>query len=422
MNSVYIDEIYLSIDKLEKEGKLLQKFIVLFGTNKPSENAINHLKRKNIKVAAIMDNYSKDIEEFLGIKIYKPEQLLSNFKNNACILIASKYYDEMCAQLEAMGYKRDIHIFKILDYNRQLDLDKEFDKARESVISGYSLFEVLQKKYGSNTTIFVCPYKGLGDIYISCSYLNEYIRKNNISNYVITVVGNSYARIAHMFNIKDVKVITQEESDNIVNLSRMIEAKDIKLKVLAYNNKFIYTDVLGNFQNNEKFNWGMLFKSFVMGIDDKAIKTEIRPIYREEYIVKLFKDKNLKKGKTVIISKSANTIVGIKEDLWEEIVEILIQNEYTVCTNIAGTNDKPIKKTIPLDFSLEDAIGVIEYGGFFIGIRSGLCDLISSAKAKKIIIYPDKKSMFYSIEKMGLSDDVIEVLSSNCLSKIAQLM
>ena len=32
---------------------------------------------------------------------------------------------------------------------------------------------------------------------------------------------------------------------------------------------------------------------------------------------------------------------------------------------------------------------VVERAGTFVGIRSGLCDIIRDAKAKKIAIYPD---------------------------------
>jgi hypothetical protein len=66
----------------------------------------------------------------------------------------------------------------------------------------------------------------------------------------------------------------------------------------------------------------------------------------------------------------------------------------------------------------------------FIGVRSGLCDIISSAKCTKIILY-EKEGLFYkssqydyfSLAKMGLCDDAIEIeysdeLKDECLEKI----
>ena len=44
-----------------------------------------------------------------------------------------------------------------------------------------------------------------------------------------------------------------------------------------------------------------------------------------------------------------------------------------------------------MEFPLEIANSVVEYAGYFIGLRSGLCDVISNSKSKKIIIYPKAK-------------------------------
>jgi len=63
---------------------------------------------------------------------------------------------------------------------------------------------------------------------------------------------------------------------------------------------------------------------------------------------------------------------------------------------------------------LTEAISIVEAAGIFIGLRSGLCDVISSAKAEKIIIYPDRVYQggkyidFYSLKNMGLSEEAEE--------------
>lgn len=56
----------------------------------------------------------------------------------------------------------------------------------------------------------------------------------------------------------------------------------------------------------------------------------------------------------------------------------------------------------------------MEAAGNFIGLRSGLCDVISQSHAKKIILYPDriyqegKYISFYSLKNMGLCMDAEE--------------
>ncbi len=59
--------------------------------------------------------------------------------------------------------------------------------------------------------------------------------------------------------------------------------------------------------------------------------------------------------------------------------------------------------------------GFLNAAGFFVGVRSGLCDVISTSRCKKIILY-EKEGYFYrcspydyfSLEKMRLCQDAVE--------------
>lgn len=56
-----------------------------------------------------------------------------------------------------------------------------------------------------------------------------------------------------------------------------------------------------------------------------------------------------------------------------------------------------------------------------ISIRSGLCDIISGTECRKIILYPEGKKTdgissykeFFSLEKMGICSDAIEIEIQN---------
>ena len=89
----------------------------------------------------------------------------------------------------------------------------------------------------------------------------------------------------------------------------------------------------------------------------------------------------------------------------------------------------PIKFTTPLDFPLTIANDILEYAGYFIGVRSGFCDIILNAACKKIILYPENiyglSHPFYKIplshinchsifewasfKRMGIDTKVIEI-------------
>ncbi len=59
-----------------------------------------------------------------------------------------------------------------------------------------------------------------------------------------------------------------------------------------------------------------------------------------------------------------------------------------VFTNVAG-DEKPLRGTIPISPLICEMKSVVERAGTFIGIRSGMCDVIRTAKCRKIALYPD---------------------------------
>jgi hypothetical protein len=65
---------------------------------------------------------------------------------------------------------------------------------------------------------------------------------------------------------------------------------------------------------------------------------------------------------------------------------------------------------------LTQAEAFLNAAGFFVGVRSGLCDIISASSCKKIIIY-EKDGFFYkcspyeyfSLQRMGLCGGALEL-------------
>ena len=61
-------------------------------------------------------------------------------------------------------------------------------------------------------------------------------------------------------------------------------------------------------------------------------------------------------------------------------------------------------------------IDVMEYAGLFIGVRSGLCDIIAQADCKKIILYDvtffegiSTWREYFSLEAFGCKGDLTEI-------------
>ena len=99
--------------------------------------------------------------------------------------------------------------------------------------------------------------------------------------------------------------------------------------------------------------------------------------------------------------------------MWAQVVNELNNKGYTVCTNVASKKEKAIKGTIPLFIPYKQLVPFLDEAGYFIGIRSGICEVLASSTCKKIVLYKKgfdwngKDSLdYFSLSKMGLCDAV----------------
>lgn len=385
--------------------------------NKDAERTILYLRRKGIEVNAVVDNdpaiRGKTI---FGVQVCFPSDLLSDFKPNAVILAAPKfYYGEICRQLAGMGYEENKHIFQTSRFYKKSSSNyslflADFFASILSLIKGYKIYRKIRKKYGGNIPLFLFPYAGLGDIYLVGLYLKQYFQNHNINEYAVVVTGKNCKTVADMFGIKNIEILSSDEADSLLCIYRMTGKEKLKIKLM--HPYYPYTnEILMNFRKMyELFNFEFLFKQYVLGLDESA-----KPCYpaidlKEDFIQDFFEKNNLKKGKTVILSPYANTVISIPDQIWIAIAEKLSQKGYCVCTSCAGEKEEPVLGTKAVNFPVDAACHIAEAAGYFIGLRSGLCDIIMKADCRKVILYPRKHSLFFSYKNMETAEKIYEVL------------
>lgn len=139
-----------------------------------------------------------------------------------------------------------------------------------------------------------------------------------------------------------------------------------------------------------------------------------------EWLENVFTKYGLKFNRTVLISPFANSLAYAPgKKFWESIVMELKHKGYSVCTNVSGRQEKPIRGSIGIFIPYRYLNIFCENAGYFLAFRSGLCDLISMVYCRKVILYPDKgwpdavKSDtstidIFSLKRMGYGDDVEE--------------
>jgi hypothetical protein len=410
-------QIEIILKYLINEKRLLNKTVYIFGMNGYAKIIVDTLRSFGITVKAIVDNnINKCGKIFMNINVAIPEDVLIPYDENSLILIASKYYYEMKKQLEIMGYDEQKHLLKLLDASMLCSPDFMSDDLFLSQINsaknGMELYKELQEKYSGPIPVFLAPVSSIGDIFLLGLYFNKYIEKQAIKSYIFVVPGKAGARIAETYGISNIEIITKDQADALINF-RMLMGRN-NAEILILHSGYLHQRIICNIAMYEKMTWLDNYKRFLFGLDENELYTKRKVNVNKSEIYKVLSMMNLEMGKTVILAPYAQTMTELSISFWSKLAEKLKECGYSVCTNVAG-EEKPIPNTIPLYLSLDGADFVVEYAGYFIGLRSGFCDVISMAKCKKIILYSNevfeciKVIDFYSLNKMGLCKDAIEI-------------
>lgn len=385
--------------------------VYLFGVNDYLRAIVPFLRERAITVKNILDNDAKKMNTYSqGIEVINPCDIPDEDKEEAVFLVCSSYWREMKRQLEGIGVSGSrIAVFPLKTYERSL-----FDSVK-SAVKGRSIYRRIVRS-NPGKKVLLCPYTGTGDIYLIGTFLDEYLEKEKISDFVLVVVSVACLKVAKIF-----------QYENIYRINGLLECRDLctyfracpdecDLTILNDSWADMYTNPVGWFRGLHGMNFTEMFRIFVFDLDRTAKPKHPSFINVTERIEEIMKPLDLLPGKTVIVSPYSTTLSDMPMWVWENIVKKLVNKGFKVCTNVGNDSEKAIEGTVPLFFPLDIAPQLVSYAGFFVGVRSGLCDVISGANAKKIILY-DKDSFFvncsaydyFSLNLMGLSEDAIEI-------------
>jgi hypothetical protein len=410
-------------------GALRNKKIVLFGASVFSKEVQIFLEKFGYTVSAIVDNDIRKVgKRFLGMTVNTPEEVLLPYDEKKYILIYSPgFFREITAQLEGMGYRKNRQSFTLnFRVNDSLFM---FGYISMHKLMGLYWYRMITKGHPADCRIYIAPYTGTGDIYLIGLFFHTYIERHGITDYVFVVVTNACRKVAEMFDIKNIVVISSQTGNDMISL---------KLATGRYSNITVLNDgwmgdPLQWFRGYNGLNFTKMFRYFVFGFDDSVAPVLPPKKDNSREIDALFDKHGLIKGKTVVISPYSSTLFDLPEGALEAIVNHCKKQGFIPVTNCAG-DEKPVANTEAVFFPLNIAADFMDAAGYFVGVRSGLCDIISSSTCKKVIIY-DKDGLFYktthfeyfSLKKMGLCDDALEIeyhdsKKNECLYEIMEAL
>ena len=357
------------------------KIIFLFGHCEASLTLANLLIANGFSPEAILDNNINKLgQRHNGIPVISPTGILNYDQDNTIVFIVTRLFEEMKRQLQNLGYNG--RVIKLVDYNTYAEYSLSGDTRKQKqnrVEHGIRIVERLEKKYKDILFVF-CPYNALGDVYFCISYLPEFMGVHNINDFVICVPSESCADVARLFGVRNIEVFEQKELD--ATIQAIIYTRNNHSYIAHHDRPYVIN--LHKALRIKMIPLEQIYRCGVMGLSNETapmIPTHWETSNKLSEIVE---------GRTVILSPYAKSITAIPLQVWAEIVDDYRDKGFTIFTNVHG-NEKPLLGTRPLNVKICEMKSILEKAGTFIGIRSGLCDVIKTIECRKIALYPEYK-------------------------------
>lgn len=380
---LYAEMVY-NLNELRMETELDSKTIFLFGHCNATFEAIDLLEQNGLFCTAILDNSEeKEGLNYKGVNVVKPDRILDlagpNPIENSVVLITSRFYASMLQQLRELGYEGTVR--KLIDYNTYAEYSLSEDTiarmtAREK--HGEELLKAITDKYPGYFKTF-CPFNALGDVYFAMSYWDKFADMRGIEKAVFCVPSKILCDVISMFGDYPVEVYEQKELDAMIQAA--LYTRDINSYIAHQDRPYVVN--LSKALYIKKISLEQIYCCGVYGLpkDTVPVKPNAKRL--------IYKDiDSIPENKSVIISPYAKSVMALDSRVWEEAVRYYTVKGYKCYTNVVG-DEKPLEGTEAISPSLLEIRSVVERAGTFIGIRSGLCDVIREARAKKIALYPD---------------------------------
>ena len=380
-----------ALDALFAARSFEGRAVFLFGHCNAAEEAADCLLARGVLPVAVLDNNaSKRGLTCRGIPIAPPERIRDCGAADGIVLIAARFHAEMEAQLRRIGYDGEIVRLVAYDSFAEYSLSDETRARRVARMRrGAKTLERIRDRHPAQHLV-VCPNNALGDVYQAMAFLPAYLAKRGIGDVAIVTVGEACRRVAELFGAEDVATLAQEEMDEFVQALIFTRERNA---IIAHHDR-PYTDNIIKWLDRHFLSFMDYYRRAVYGL---AADT---PPASPSRLASFENGGQMPKGRSVILSPRAKSVTEPEDAFWEGIAEDCANRGLGVYTNTAG-GEPSIRGTTPLCVSIAQVIAAAEHAGTFIGLRSGLCDVLRTAKCRKIVVFPD---CFYSTTPHKVAD------------------
>jgi hypothetical protein len=365
-----------AVDRLLRIHLLDDATVLVFGHSNVTASIQQRLAEAGITVQAFLDNNPmKQGSVFDGVPVVAPEAISALPDVRTVVLISSPHFAVMRDQLRALGFEGEILRIVGQDLYTTLPTTEEEHIVKARASYGASLLADIRARFPPHHLV-LCPFDGLGDVYWLMSYLPAFCAENGIERAAAVVVGRGSEQVVRLSGQDTAAVLTYQEMDDLIRAVLLSEEEDY---TIGFTPDRSGSPLIYQGQSLTLFDY---YRSVVYGLDSTARPAV--PAYLDEFD----NVEGVPAGTSVIIAPYAKSVIAPPPSFWEGIVAEQTAAGRAVYTNVAG-NEQPLPGTLPLRVPLSQMVAAVEHAGTFIALRSGLCDVVHTAMARKIAVYPD---------------------------------
>ncbi len=261
----------------------------------------------------------------------------------------------------------------------------------------------------------ICPC-GIGDTYFVCALAKEISRVNQ-DLAIVAIAKQQHQDIPALFSDTITRTVTFQSRQIVNSAAWSRNLAPGKLFFAHPSVKFSSGEIdLVGYKN---FNLLDLYR-FTFNLNEEAelssptIDRDILKRSRQRMM-----DYGLPLNRTVILAPDSNSTPNLAnirtDDFWDILAHKLAAQGYTVA--LLTNREQSFLPQLPrINFPLIEAIPFSEMCGWVIAARSGLCDLLATAKTKLTVLYPQQKwygGTLYagtSLRLMGINQSAAEIV------------
>jgi hypothetical protein len=376
-----------AIDELKRSGRLQDAELYAFGHTAATEEIRNRLEQHDLALTGILDNNrAKQGSSLHGVPVIPPTAL-ADVGVPSVVLIASRFHSEMREQLVDLGYAGAI--IRVGTASIDTGTASVADRDR-----GARLLDQIRVAHPDRHLV-LCPFDALGDVYWALAYLPAFVLAARLPPPVAVVVGERCRLLARMFGHEDAHSLTQAEMDDLVGAVVEEGAQDATIAhhdrpygdgapVRVLDERFVaFTDMYRD-----------LIYKLPAGSEPQAplrnVPAQTEPSWASE----------IPRGRAVLMAPYARSVLPVPWSFWEHTAERHLSQGDVVATVVHGEED-PIPGTLALEIPIPGLLAAATHAGTFIGLRSGLCDVVHTARARKVHVFPDA---YYSTTPYKVAD------------------